>query len=106
MTEEKAANLKERMGTELKALSPAHHVSKKSPPCIIFHGVDDPTVLFVTAEVFTAEMKKAGARCELKGYEGQVHGFFNYGHNENKPFNQTLKQLDEFLVSLGWIEKK
>ncbi len=103
---EKNANLRERMGTELKALSPAHHVSDKAPPCIVFHGSGDTTVAFVTSEAFTREMKKSGVRCELKAHEGEKHGFFNFGRGENRSFNKTMEQLDAFLVSLGWLEKK
>jgi len=103
---EKNASLRERMGTELKALSPAHHVSDKAPPCIVFHGTGDTTVSFVTSEAFTREMKKAGVRCELKAHEGEKHGFFNFGRGENRSFNKTMEQLDTFLVSLGWLEKK
>ena len=67
------------MGVEIKELSPIHHVRGSLPPSIIFHGKDDTTVKFWTAEAFQEAMSKAGNRCELKGYEGQPHGFFNHG---------------------------
>jgi len=91
----------ERFGTKPENISPAHHVKKGAPPTIIFHGKADTTVPYVTTEAFTAEMIKAGNRCELVGFDNQPHGFFN-----REPFStQTLKATDTFLVSLGWLKK-
>jgi acetyl esterase/lipase len=93
----------ERLGTQPENISPAHHVGPGAPPTILFHGRADTTVPFVTVEMFTDKMKAAGNRCELVGFEGQTHGFFNFGRNENKFFLDTLKQADKFLVSLGYL---
>jgi len=93
----------ERMGVEPKRISPAHHVRAGAPPIIIFHGKADTTVPFATAEAFAAKMKAAGNRCELVGFEGESHGFFNYGRGNNRFFRQTLAQADEFLTSLGYL---
>ena len=49
-------------------------------------------------------MKQQGSRCELVTYEGQPHGFFNFGRSENKYFLDTLKKADAFLVSLGYLK--
>ena len=67
----------ERMGIEPQKLSPAHNVRAGAPPMIIFHGKADTTVPYATAEAFAAKMKAAGNRCELVGFDGQAHGFFN-----------------------------
>jgi len=92
----------ERLGTNPKNISPAHHIAKDAPPTIIFHGTQDTTVPFDSAEAFTKIMKDFGNRCELKAYDGQKHGFFN-----NERFkSETLNQADAFLVSLGWLERK
>ncbi len=93
----------ERLGAEPQLLSPVHHVRAGAPPMIVFHGRADTTVPFATAEAFAAKMKAAGNRCELVGFEGQQHGFFNYGRGGNRYYEQTLKQADEFLVSLGYL---
>lgn len=93
----------ERLGCEPTEISPAHHVQKNAPPTIIFHGQGDTTVPIVTAEIFRDRMKEAGNRCELIAYEGQPHGFFNFGRNENRFAFATLKAADEFLASLGWL---
>ena len=88
----------ERFGCEPEAISPIHHVTEHLPPTLILHGRADTTVPFSTAEAFAAEMKKKGNRCELVGYEGQKHGFFN-----TTKYAETLAEADKFLVSLGYL---
>jgi len=41
---------------------------------------------------------------ELVGYDGQSHGFFNYGKSNNRFFIDTVRRLDTFLVSLGYLD--
>jgi len=95
----------ERLGAAPRALSPAHHIRAGLPPTIIFHGETDTTVPFSTAAAFTRLMQAAGNRCELRGYPGQPHGFFNHGRAEGK-YAETLAATDDFLVSLGWIPRR
>lgn len=102
--EDRAAEMLDRMGVDPVKLSPAHQVTSDAPPAIVFHGKDDPTVSYATAEIFAKKMKAAGVRCDLKGYEGEQHGFFNFGKNENKMFRQTMVDLDQFLLFMSWIE--
>ncbi|MFO0999235.1 MAG: dienelactone hydrolase family protein [Planctomycetaceae bacterium] len=87
-----------------------------------FHGEADTTVQLATVRKFTRLMQDAGNRCELKTYPGAPHGFFNLrgnntgavgkkdankkpkGQNQSSDWHhQTLRELDLFLVSLGWI---
>jgi acetyl esterase len=93
----------ERLGVEPQQLSPAHHVQAGAPPIIVFHGRADELIPFRTIAAFAARMKAAGNRCEVVGFEGQGHGFFNYGRGDNKFFIQTLTQADQFLASLGYL---
>lgn len=79
-----------------------NYVKSGAPPTVIFHGKADVTVPFATVEAFTAVMKKAGNRCELMGYEGEGHSFFNKG----KYYELTLAEMDKFLTGLSWLEKK
>lgn len=92
-------------GVDLASVSPWHHVSKGAPPTIIFHGKADTTVPYASTEAFSRKMREAGNRCELAGYEGQNHGFFN-----NRPGNpyyaETLRQAEEFLASVGYLGRK
>lgn len=89
----------ERIGGRPEQISPAHHIGKDAPPTIIFHGRADSTIPYASAEAFTKLMVTAGARCELVGFDGQDHGFFN-----REPYKaRTLAAADAFLVSLGWL---
>jgi acetyl esterase/lipase len=73
-------------------------VGEHLPPTLILHGRADTTVPYASAEAFAAEMKNKGNRCELVGYEGQTHGFFNAAR-----YDETLAAADKFLVSLGYL---
>ncbi|HUT34436.1 MAG TPA: alpha/beta hydrolase [Planctomycetota bacterium] len=101
--DERIRQLSDRFaGRDPKAVSPFHHVNAGDPPTIVFHGKADTTVPFPTAERFAEAMKKAGSRCELFGYDGQAHGFFNFGRGD--AFYATLREADKFLVSLGYLQ--
>ena len=93
----------ERLGIEPQKISPAHQVKAGAPPIIIFHGKADTTVPFGTSEAFANKMKAAGNRCDLVGFPGESHGFFNYGRGDNHYFTETLKEADQFLASLGYL---
>ena len=96
--------LKDRMGIEPEKLSPCHNVSKGAPPTLVIHGKADTTVPYWTAEAFAKAMKEAGNRCELAGYDGQQHGFFNFGRGDGKHFIETVRRADQFLASLGYLK--
>ena len=59
---------------------------------------------YATVVAFAKAMRDAGNTCELFGYEGQGHGFFNYGRGGNKMFVATLRAADKFLARLGYLE--
>ena len=92
---------KEKFGCEPTEISPIHHVKKGVPPTIIFHGKADTTVPYSTVEKFAEVMKAAGNRCDLIGYEGEKHSFFN-----KSKYAETLAAADDFLVSLGYLPAK
>lgn len=93
-------------GVDSASVSPQHHVSKGDPPTIIFHGRADTTVPYATAEAFTRKMQGLGNRCELVGFDGQNHGFFNYSPSGNKYYDETLRRTEEFLASLGYLKSE
>jgi len=101
--EKREARWRERLGADVKDLSPALHVKPGAPPTIIFHGKADRLILYPRMEAFAKAMKAAGNRCELVGFEGQGHGFFNYGRDGDKYFTETMRSADHFLVSLGYL---
>ena len=57
-----------------------------------------------TAELFANKMKQMGNRCELVGYEGAAHGFFNYGRDGGEAYIDTVRRADEFLASLRYLK--
>lgn len=103
--QEKVKRLEPRLGAKPETMSPYHNIEKGQPPVIIFHGTDDPTVPYQSIEIFTEAMKAAGNRCELVGYPGERHGFFNYGRGDSSAYEDTMRRTDEFLVSLGWLDE-
>ena len=101
---EKLLGMPYRMGVPSEQLSPWHNIAPNQPPAIIFHGKADPTVKYATAEWFDQKYKAAGNKCRLVGYEGEVHGFFNYGRRGNKMFTATVEEMDKFFIELGWLK--
>ena len=96
----KEEHLRDRIGLEPVELSPFHHVSSNSPPTIIFHGTSDKTVPYVSVKLFAAYLSKNDVFVDLKTYEGAGHGFFN-----REPYlSQTARELEAFLLNLGWLE--
>ena len=96
----KEEQLRDRIGIEPVELSPFHHVSNNSPSTIIFHGTNDKTVPYDSAILFASQLRKKGVYVDFKTYEGAGHGFFN----REPYFSQTVKELDAFLLNLGWLE--
>jgi len=108
---DKAAAIRERANGKPQEISPYHFVRSGMPPSIIFHGTNDEAVPFPTVVAFQKAMVAAGNRCELKEYEGQRHGFFNPGRGQGEAraegtrnYYRTLKELDLFLESLGYLK--
>lgn len=101
---DRLGSLEERLGGKPIRLSPYHHIREGRPPTIIFHGQADTTVPYFTAVLFARKMKDKGNRCELVGYPDQPHGFFNHGRTDNKFFADTVRKMDAFLVSLGYLK--
>ena len=57
-----------------------------------------------TAEKYKAKMEAAGSRCDLHLYEGQPHGFFNFGRAGGEFYKKTVFEMDKFLASLGYLD--
>lgn len=103
---ERFRKLEPRLGADPQSMSPYHHVRAGLPPTIVFHGEEDKTVPYRTAELFTDAMTAAGNQCELVGYPGEGHGFFNARRSDQTAYRDTTARMDGFLVSLGWLEQK
>ncbi|MDX2432289.1 MAG: alpha/beta hydrolase [Bacteroides sp.] len=93
----------ERVGEAYPSFSPLHNIRAGAPPTILFLGTKDKLIPVETAEYYKVVMDKVGSRCEVLLYEGQGHGFFNYGNT--KYYKETLSAANDFLVSLGYLGK-
>jgi acetyl esterase len=83
-----------------RAISPTLHLTKDSPPTLLFYGTDD--WLLRQGEEFMQRSKELGHRAELFTAPGEPHGFFN-----RPPWREkTLARADEFLESLGYLKGK
>ena len=102
---EKFSRLEPRLGADPQSMSPYHHVRAGLPPTIIFHGEEDKTVPYLTVELFTEAMIAAGNQCELVAYPGEGHGFFNAHRADDSAYRNTTARMDQFLVTLGWLEQ-
>ena len=99
----RTSNLKERIGVEPKSFSPYHFVNENTPPTIIFHGTKDKTIPHESVEFFDLRMKKFNNKSNVYLYDGEEHGFFNYGRKNQGPFNDTMSKAEKFLIDLGYI---
>lgn len=87
-----------------REFSPLHNVRAGMPPSIVLLGTADALVPVDTATRFGERARSAGARCEVRLYDDAPHGFFNKGRSEQW-FAETMVHVDEFLVTLGWMEE-
>ncbi|MDF7800799.1 alpha/beta hydrolase [Pontiellaceae bacterium B1224] len=81
--------------------SPMANLKKGTPPTIVFLGTKDDLIPVATAQEYKKIMESNGDRCDLFLYEDQPHGFFN-----KAKYNETVAEMDKFLVSLGWLKPK
>ncbi|MCA8972323.1 MAG: alpha/beta hydrolase fold domain-containing protein [Planctomycetes bacterium] len=94
----------ERVRDRFREISPLHNIRRGMPPTLVFFGTEDSLVPFATAKKFQAAMRAVDARSELELYEGAKHGFFNYGRGDGEAYRSTVRRMDEFLASLGFLD--
>jgi acetyl esterase len=102
-TSRDAPAIKERFGSRGRDASPAQHIVAGLPPTLIVHGKADATVAYSDVERFCAEATARGNQCQLVGYEGAGHGFFNPQAGGGKWHRETLLEADRFLTKLGYL---
>ena len=85
---------------KLKAIAPLEHVDKDTPPAYILFGTKDR--LKAGADAYLEIAKKQGIPAEMFTAEGEGHGFFN-----SEPWmSKTIPVVDDFLVSLGYLNEQ
>lgn len=84
--------------------SPFHHLGAGLPPTLILHGKADTSVPYADVDRFSTEARMRGNQCQLVGYEGATHGFFNPQNAEGKWYRETLLEADRFLTQIGYLQ--
>jgi acetyl esterase/lipase len=90
-------------GERYTEISPMHNIHPVTPPTIVFLGTEDKNIPVSTAQRYREKMHAVGSRCDLKLYEGQGHGFFNLRKGGFDIYAQTIEEMDDFLISLGYL---
>jgi acetyl esterase len=85
-------------------LSPYQSLNNSSVPTFIVHGHEDELVPFRSAQAYCDKLNSLNGYCELHGYPGEGHGFFNRGRNGNKGYEDTYKKLEIFLRKFGYLK--
>lgn len=96
----------------VSSISPVAHVRAGMPPTLILQGDVDTLTPLKGARLFCDRMRAAGNRCDLHVYAGFGHLFTPAGIRDDewpqpdpKTSADALKKSDDFLASLGYIEK-
>ena len=66
-------------------LSSELQVTPQTPPCFIWHTVEDPIVPVENALLFASALRKAGVPFDLHIYEKGAHGLGLPSHNKSAP---------------------
>jgi alpha-L-fucosidase/acetyl esterase/lipase len=95
-------NFMERIGNDEalgKAISPTLQLKKDSPPTLLVYGTADK--LLAQGEEFMKKSKELGHHAEIFTAEGQPHAFIH-----SPPWKErTIQRMDDFLVSIGYLQK-
>lgn len=94
---------RQRFGHQAKAFSPVSLARACGIRTLIFHGTADQTVPYAEAEAFAARMTRLGNPTEMVPFPDAKHGFFNYGRDEHRPFEETLRHCRRFLQEAGLL---
>lgn len=81
-----------------RQISPELHIEKDEPPMLLLFGTEDD--LFTWASTYIETSKALGNHIELYLAQGEDHGFFN----TSPWYEHTLVRVDDFLVSLGFLD--
>ena len=84
--------------SKIWSISPFHHVRKRLPPMIEFHGTDDEQVPKWTLQFFANAMKKEGNEFELHMLEGRKHYLGGDNAKYSRYYDEDILNItDDFL---------
>jgi len=99
LAEEKFMKLVKGDKTLAEKLSPLRNMRGNMPPTLILYGTED--WLYDQQTKFVEQAKQMNAPIEVFLAEGAEHGFFNTSNWLEK----TTERVDDFLSSIGYLEK-
>ncbi len=85
-----------------KKASPIANAKRGLPPMILFHGKSDRVVPYEGVAKFAKKLRWRRNRCELIGFDGEGHGFFNLNVSP-RCYEATTVSADQFLTDLGFL---
>jgi acetyl esterase/lipase len=88
------------------ACSVTDQMSKKMPPTILFHGVEDKVVPYANSVEFRDRMIANGNKCELVSFEGLGHMYYMKSNGEAgvAALKKTDEDMTKFLLDLKLIK--
>ena len=91
-------------GDKAMALSPLHHVSRKTPPTLLLHGDRDNGVdISKHSRAFRDKMKTLGRPSKLVVLEGAGHAFGVFQYGPDRYVKRAILEIDEYLTDRGWL---
>ena len=95
----------DRVADRYLEISPFHNIRSGMPPAIVFFGTEDKLVSVSTIRAFQEKMRSVGSRSDLLLFQGEPHGFFNYGRGDGSSYRETVAAMDSFLADLGYLSQ-
>lgn len=92
-----------RVKDRYQEISPMHNIREGIPPAIVFLGTKDSLIPVATATTFQKKMQAVGSESELKLYQDEPHGFFNFGRGDGSNYRDTVAAMDAFLAKHGFL---
>lgn len=93
-----------RVKDRFEEISPMHNIREGMPPAIVFLGTEDKLIPVATGKAFQKKMQDVGSKSELMLFEGEPHGFFNFGKGDGSNYRDTVAAMDKFLKELGYVK--
>ena len=93
----------EGLGQLARALSPLHHISKRTPPTLLIHGDADSVVDLRHSRLFHERMVELGNSSTLVVLPGADHAFAIAQYGPDRFARRTILELDEFLRKRGLL---
>ena len=91
------------LGDRWREMSPVHNFHAGVPPMLVMLGDQDALIPVSNLEDASESLNELGVPHEFRVYEGGTHGFFNLNKHDGVFYEQTLKDLEDYLREHGWL---